>query len=92
MEQSEISIHQVKVYRCLAQSPRWWTNKELAEKAGISLRNASLHTQRFVALGICDQAEVYPGHRFRLAPKADKRNGAYLLRLQQADAIFAEDV
>lgn len=89
MEKAEISIHQIKIYRCLAESHQWMTNKELAQKTGVSLRNVGYHTKRFVDLGICDQAEVYPGHRYRLSDKADKRNASYMLRLKQADEVFA---
>lgn len=92
MEQAEISIHQVKVYHYLVTHEGWITNRDLAKHTGVSLRNVSLHTQRFVALGICDQAEVYPGHRYRLSTKADKRNAAYLLRLKQAEDIFRDSL
>ena len=92
MEQAEISIHQVKVYQCLAKSQTWMTNKEIAKATGVSLRSTSLHTQRFVALGICDQAEVYPGHRYKLSGKADKRNAAYILRLKQAEEVFCNNL
>ena len=88
MEQAEISEHQWKIYACLAKTQRWMTNRELATATGVSLRRVSFHTQNLVKLGILDQAEVYPGHRFRLSTKADKRNTAYLQRLQQAGEIF----
>lgn len=85
MEQAEISVHQVRIYRSLVSTKRWMTTKEVAAVAAVSLRNASLHLSRFVKLGICDQAEVYPGHRYRLSEKADKRNIAYMQRLRQAE-------
>jgi DNA-binding IclR family transcriptional regulator len=89
MEQTEISIHQWKVYTCLDQRKGWLSNRNIATITGVSLRNVSLHTKRLVTLGILDQAEVYPGHRFRLSPKANKRNASYFLRLQQASEIFS---
>lgn len=90
MEQSEVSTHQLRVFQCLARAhPRqWMTNKAIACATGVSLRNVSLHTRRLVDLGIFDQAEVFPGHRFRLSEKADKRNAAYMIRLKQAEDIF----
>lgn len=88
MEKAEISLHQVKIYRHLAESKGWLTNKDIAKTTGVSLRNVSYHTRRFVDLGVCDQAEVYPGHRYRLSDKAEKRNASYMLRLKQADEVF----
>lgn len=88
MEKAEISLHQVKIYRQLVASKQWMTNKELAAQTGVSLRNVAYHTKRFVDLGICDQAEVYPGHRYRFSDKANKRNASYVLRLKQADEVF----
>ncbi len=39
MEHAEISLHQVKVYECVAQSKRWMTNKEIAEVTGVAPRS-----------------------------------------------------
>lgn len=88
MEQSEVSINQVKLYQYLKTTGAWMTNKDLATALGISLRNASLHTQTLVRLGILDQAEVFPGHRYRYSAKAKKRNLAYVQRLEEATEIF----
>jgi DNA-binding IclR family transcriptional regulator len=88
LEKAEISIHQWKIYDCLTRAQAWMTNKEVAEQTGVSLRRTSFHTNNLVQLGILDQAEVYPGHRFRISSRADKRNTGYLKRLQQAGEIF----
>jgi predicted transcriptional regulator len=92
VEQSEVSINQVKLYHHLKTTGAWMTNKALAAALGISLRNASLHTQRLVSLGILDQAEVFPGHRYRYSAQAKKRNLAYVQRLQEAAEIFQADL
>jgi len=89
MEKAEISLHQWKIYDCLVKRQAWMTNKEIAEQTGVSLRRTSFHTNNLVQLGILDQAEVYPGHRFKASTKADKRNTGYLRRLQQAGEIFS---
>jgi DNA-binding transcriptional ArsR family regulator len=89
MEQLEVSINQVRVYHHLKTLNTWQTNKEISAALGMSLRNASLHTHRLVGMGICDQVEVFPGHRYRLSDKASKRNLAYLRRLEQAMEVFA---
>jgi Fic family protein len=88
VEQSEISLNQVKLYHHLKTTRAWLTNKDLARVLRISLRNASLHTQQLVKLGILDQAEVYPGHRYRFSSQARKRNLAYTQRLEQAVEVF----
>ncbi len=88
MEHAEISLHQVKVYECVAQSKRWMTNKEIAEVTGVAPRTAREHTKRLVALDIFDQAELFPNHGYRLSEKADKRNASYVLRLKHAQTVF----
>lgn len=88
MEQSEVSFNQVKIYYHLKTTGAWMTNREIATTLKISLRNASLHTQTLVKLGILDQAEVFPGHRYRYSAQDKKRNLAYVQRLEQATEIF----
>jgi hypothetical protein len=62
--------------------------KEIAEKSGVAQRTARAHALKLVNLGIFDQAEVFPAHRYRLAETADKRNKGYALRLEQAMSVF----
>ena len=88
-ERSEISLHEVKLFRALKASPnRWFTNQELAVACEYSERTVRAHTLRFVKLEILDQAEVFPAHRYRYSQKANRRNVAYLQRLEQADEVF----
>lgn len=88
-ERAEVSIHEVKVCAALiAAGSTWLTNREIADKAAIPARTVRLHTLRLTKLGLLDQAELFPGHRFRWSSKADKRNGNYLRRLQEAASIF----
>lgn len=92
MERAEISLHQVKIYAYLASRKTWMTNKDIAKATGVSLRRTAHHTKTFVGLGIFDQAETYPGHRFRFSEMARKRNPSYLQRLEQAHEIFQQDL
>lgn len=88
-ERSEISLHEVKVFRCLRDSDsKWFTNSEIAAECKISERTVRSHTLRFVKLGILDQAEVFPAHRYKYSQKANRRNVAYLQRLERADEVF----
>jgi len=89
MERNEISLHEVKVYRVLKGSPeKWFTNAEIAEAGGLKKRTARTHTLRFANLGIIEQAEVFPSHKFKFSAKAGKRNGGFLKRLELADELF----
>lgn len=89
MEGNEVSIHQVRIYKVFSQTPgAWLTSKEVANKAAVSGRTARLHCLRMVKLGLLDQAEVFPGHRYQLSSLAAKRNQAYVLRLEHAAAVF----
>lgn len=88
-ESNEISIHQARAFRALQRSAdRWMTARELAEKAKVAPRSARAFAKRFVDNGVADQAEVFPGHRYRLSPMAAKRNTGYLKRLEEACVVF----
>jgi len=88
METNEISLHQVRVYRFVWEMKDWVTNAEIARGAAVAARTARLHTRRFVAAGLFDQIELFPGHSFRIAAKPESRNKAYALRLAQAAEAF----
>ena len=90
MERSEISSHQVRVFRFVREAKRWVSSKEIIAGAQVAPRTAREHARHLVSLGIFDQAEVFPGHRYRLSSQADKRNKGYLLRLSEAEAVFNE--
>jgi hypothetical protein len=89
MENNEISIHEVRIYRTFTQSPdKWLTNQEVASLSDVAGRTARLHTKRLVSIGVLDVAEVFPGHRYRLSEKAGKRDAGYVNRLQKASEVF----
>lgn len=89
-ERNEISRHEVEVFRVLlANGKSWKTNKELAaECQAVAPRTVRAMTFKFVHLGILDQAEVFPGHKYRLSEKAEKRNRGYVDRLRQVADVF----
>ena len=89
METSEISEHQVRVYAFALQAATWVTANEIAAGASVAKRTARAHALRFVKLGIFDQAEVFPAHRYRLSPLASKRNRTLVQRVEEAQKIFA---
>jgi len=88
METNEVSLHRVRVFRFLKSTGAWQTNEEIAKATGIASRTARGHTKALVDLNILDQAEVFPAHRYRFSPQAEKRNKAYVMRLRQASEIF----
>jgi predicted ArsR family transcriptional regulator len=89
METNEVSRHQVLVFRSLKDGT-WVTSKEVAERAKVAERTARAHLKRLVDLGLLDEAKVFPGHRYRLSEKAEKRNGAYVRRLEEAASVFGD--
>ena len=88
MEANEISEHKVRVFLYLEKMQGWQTNKEIAKGTAIAPRTARALTMNLVSLGILDQAEVFPGHRYRFSALAEKRNKAYILRLREAASVF----
>jgi predicted transcriptional regulator len=90
-EKSEISIHLAKVFMVIkSASPKWVTNKEIAEKTDVALRTVGAHTQHLVAAGIINQAEVFPQHRYQYSNMGDKRNKGFSDRLDTAIEIFKD--
>jgi DNA-binding IclR family transcriptional regulator len=89
MERSEVSRHEVDVYRVLAAAgSSWLTSRQVAEQANVSARTARAHALKLVRLGIVEQAEVFPGHRYRVSEFASVRNRGYLDRLHQAATVL----
>lgn len=92
MERNEISEHEVRVYQILKDDPsKWWTTKEMTPAAKVAKRTAALHLQRFAQLGVVDQVEIFPNHRYRLSAKSRVRNKAYVQRLEQAVEIIGAE-
>ena len=88
MERAEISLHQLRVFRFVADANTWLTNREIAHGLNMRERTVRAHTKRFVELGIFDQAEVFPAHKFRLSGQARKRNIGFMNRLNSAAEVF----
>lgn len=84
METSEISEHQLRIFLFVQSASGWVTSKQVAEGANVAPSTARQHLKRFVLQGIFDVSEIFPGHRYRLSELADKRNSAYMLRLEKA--------
>ena len=89
METAEISSHLLRVFTTLRDEQGWITAQALSAKAEVARRTARAHLARLVKLGLADVAEVYPGHRYRLSPMAEKRNKGMLERLKAAEEVFA---
>jgi hypothetical protein len=91
MERNEISSHEVRFFEVARKRGQWATAADLAKQAHVADRTARAFAKKFVELGIFDVVEVYPGHRYRFAPKAKQRNTGYLKRLEQAVEVFSGD-
>lgn len=87
MERNEISVHEVRVF-CSMECGKWLTAREVSESSNVAGRTARAHLLKMVRLGLLDCAEVFPGHRYRLADKTDKRNVGYLNRIIRARAAL----
>lgn len=89
MKTNEFSVHEVNLFSALQRAGKsWLTSAEAAAWAKINARTARAHLHKLTALGIVECAEVFPGHRYRLAEKAAKRNHGYLRRLAAARDVF----
>lgn len=90
MERSEISIQEVRIFETLLrEKTRWLSNHELFSLTeGVGRRTVRATTHKLVELNLLDQAEIHPGHRFRLSSMAEKRNKAYWDRLHFAAEVL----
>jgi predicted transcriptional regulator of viral defense system len=88
MESNEISLHQLRVFEFVREAGRWVTATEIQDGTGVSPRTARHHALKLAKLGLFDQAEVFPGHRYRISQFAEQRNKDYMLRLEQAREVF----
>ena len=92
MERSGISQQRVRVFLALQDGKHWWTNEELADATGISVRTARHHTKTLADMGIVETAAVFPGYRYRLSPIAEMQNRDYVARLTTAAEILGLNV
>lgn len=86
-ESAEISIIEAVAFSYIS-TKEWLTSKELAKKAGLNRRTTQKYCRKWTDLGLCDLLEVWPGHMFRLSPRADKRNIAYLKRMRFVQQVL----
>ncbi len=90
METSEISLHQLRVFEFVRDAQKWVSIKDIVGATGSARKTVDIHCRRFVNLGIFDQVEVWPGHRYRVAELAGKRNAAIMERLRKAREAFGD--
>lgn len=88
METSEISLHQLRIFECVRNAGGWVGIKDIVIATNSARKTVDNHCRRFVKLGVFDLAEVWPGHRFRVAETAEKRNAAIMERLRKAREVF----
>lgn len=88
MERNEVSKHELLVVQALCEHQDWISAKEVAERTGVAPRTARAHALKLVKLGIVEQAEVFPGHRYRISGFASKRNRGYVDRLKKAAEVL----
>lgn len=88
-EHSEISEHEIRVYRLLkGHAERWYTAREIGQQAMVNPRTARTHVAKLVELGLADCAEVFPGHRYQWIGRRNPQSDEYIQRLEQAEAAF----
>lgn len=87
------SRHEVAVYKALLDAgPEWLSSNQIAERASVSARTARAHALRLAQLGIIEQTEVFPGHRYRMRPDVDQSHRDYATRLRQAATALHVDL
>jgi hypothetical protein len=90
MEDSEISLQEVLVYRALCQNQgRWFSDRQLAQQIeGVTARSIRTHCLKLVKHGLVDQPNVFPADRYRLSAEATRPDHPYVRRLEHAATGF----
>jgi hypothetical protein len=88
METNEISEHLYRIYAFVRDAEKWVTAKDIAKGAQVGDRTARAHALKLVKSGVFDQAEIFPGHRYRISEKADKRNRGFVQRLEKVGEVL----
>lgn len=85
METKKISSHQMRVFLVIKNAGGTWMNtKEIASKADVGIRATNNHVKTLLSLGVIDMVEAFPSRLFRLSELPDRRNKAYMNRLEKA--------
>lgn len=87
-ETAAVSEHMLRVFLFVEKQKGWVTAAEVASGASVESRTARSHCLRLVKLGLFDQAEVFPAHRYRMSSMATKRNRAMVQRLREAQKVI----
>ncbi len=86
MDLPPISEHLYRVFHFASTKKVWLTVAEIAVGARVAPRTARAHCDRLVRAGVFEQANVFPAHRFRLAP--NKKGQEMLRRLEATGRIL----
>jgi hypothetical protein len=86
-----ISPHQVKVYDYVRDAKRWVSAADIELHTGVKARTARHHAVKLTELEVFEQANLFPGYRYRLSPYAEHRGKDHLQRLEKAREVFGSD-
>lgn len=89
-EHAEVSWHLASVWALLRDSGEVLTNREIAQRTGISESTAKQHTRYLRQLGMLDMHESFPRHLYLLSPQAENRNPGVYQRLQIVTRVIQE--
>jgi hypothetical protein len=85
IESIQISAHEAKIFAALKTAAAWLTNHEISARLeGVKLRTVRAHTAKLAKLGLLEQAELFPGYKYRVSDKARQNNPKYLGRRTEA--------
>jgi hypothetical protein len=71
-----VSSHQLRVLDALESNGEgWMTSSAIASTAEVALRTANAHLAFFVASGIAQRLESFPGYLYSISPIVEKHLG-----------------
>ena len=85
-----VSEHLFRAYECLRGDARWFTARELAERAEIAERTARNHLHALAKSDVAECAQLFSGYRYRYAPQAEAK--ALIESLEEAGRVFRPGV
>jgi hypothetical protein len=87
-----VGAHEIKVYDVVKAAQRWLPTRQIAQRAGVSLRATHNHLTNFVRLEVFEQARLADGFHYRhketvVSPEGRK----HVAEIEAAREVLASD-
>ncbi len=86
--ETQISLHEIRVYEAVRRHTGWLTAREIAVAADVADRTSRHHAGRLGEAGVFEVGKVFGGYRYRIASHQTDGGKLHLAALEEAKRIF----